>query len=105
MNEKHEPECFAYDDANAPYGSTSPDCVCETARAAYRRGREDADKALERLHYPTDLGIWYGLPHLEGVLACNECENLFYEGGGEGERLSLWPCPTITAARGDGEQA
>lgn len=42
----HEPECFAYDDTGMPYGSTSPECVCEIARAAYRRGREDAAKAV-----------------------------------------------------------
>ena len=52
---------------------------------------------VRELHSPRDLGEMYAITPLRGTLVCEECELLFYEGGGEGERASLWPCPTIRA--------
>lgn len=95
----HEPEC----PANWGVGEMQKPCsICPIIRKAYERGRKDAEEAIQQVHFPADLGEMYGLDSLKGTLVCDECESIFYEGGGEGTRPSLWPCSTIRAAREDG---
>ena len=88
----HEPECFAYDDTGMPYGSTSPECVCEIARAAYQRGREDAAEAIYEWKRKNLRGHQFGC---SGRIVSNKfecsCDIPFNS--------------VIAAARGVGEQA
>ena len=92
----HEPEC----PLAIPIVATSHCQFCIAIRAAYQRGREDAAKAVEALHFPIDLETVYGIDSPK-KLACDHCAYIFYEGRRNLER-EPWPCSTVTAARGDG---
>lgn len=97
----HEPECLAtYDPSPFFHKPTEPYCSCEAIRAAYQRGREDAAKAVEAIHFPDPY--CHTEPTYEAdaqdMIGCGFCWDGEY-------RFDKWPCDSILAARGDGEQA
>ena len=67
----HEPECQHYvDDVDESEKVRTGACIfCGIARAAYRRGREDAAKALETALGDYLYGEEYGLPEFRLVAA------------------------------------
>ena len=58
----HERECGACLHCGEP-------CICSELRAAYRRGREDAAKALETALGDYMYGEEYGLPEFRLIAA------------------------------------
>ena len=93
----HEEECKLWITSrdipeNAP-------CICPEVRAAYRRGRADAAKAVEAIHCPNPHGYIYppGDGEAEDAIVCDSCWDGEY-------RLDIYPCETLLAARGESEQ-
>lgn len=97
---KHEPEC------QGPY--LADDCVdCAVARAAYKRGREDAAKAVRQLHSDPFVITHELDPDAQRYCrACSiwhDCEEWGQTTGKSALVKVEWPCPTLRAL--DGEQA
>lgn len=104
---KHEPECPRsclnavngkplYED-DIPEGY---ECMyCLIATRAYQRGREDAAAAVEAIHCPNPHAYIYPTEESEATQAvvCESCWDGEY-------RFDVYPCETLLAARGDGEQ-
>lgn len=84
----HEPECAwagQLNDDNCP--------TCNLISIGYKRGLEDAAKAVHRLHQPIDVTDW---SNTVTICSCNGSERTISQGVIT-VHYYQYPCPTIKA--------